>query len=460
MHIVRWIVAVVIFLTCMISWEFMSDKIYPYLEDLGETVHTYINFHKVKSEFDIAFKYHVDTMPANASDTLVPKFLHHIWLQENGDGRLENYAESRSTCTAVHKSEDGWQHWLWTEDIATEWVHTQYPQLYQNYTSYAQTIQRSNILRYLVLHHYGGIYLDLDLTCRQPLDELLHAPFLTSSTSKWPVGINNAFMLSRPQHPFLDHIIQDKRIQKRAREWPSPWLESMMSTGFMFLSNAWMDYVEYHKHPSYRDSVFVLADNHGRYAEHALGGKAKTPLFEHARAGSWHSWDASIVLFVEKRPVLAVVGLALVAFAWLVGMILGCYGRPHLCKGRTHRVRQEKHRNVRIDVTDSRKRRADALHSLERRRRRQVLPTHHATATPTRNTLSRYLATLAGPDQGASLSDGTHLRDSNDHMAPISLPPRTRSYPGSHAGRTSSIMIPPRNIGYGGRPSSIYDFAY
>ncbi|GAB7324528.1 hypothetical protein MBLNU13_g08434t1 [Cladosporium sp. NU13] len=232
----------------MISWEFISHTIYPYLEDLGETVHTYVNFHKVKSEFDIAFKYHVDTMPANASNALVPKILHHIWLQEHGDGRL-----------------------------------------YKNYTSYAQTIQRSNILRYLILHHYGGIYLDLDLTCRQPLDNLLHAPFLTSSTSKWPVGINNAFILSRPQHPFLGHLISDERIQEHARDWPSPWLESMITTGFVFLSNAWMDYVEIHKHPSYQDSVFVLADNHGKYAEHALGGKAMTPLFEHGRAGSWHA---------------------------------------------------------------------------------------------------------------------------------------------------------------------------
>ncbi|KAM0704509.1 hypothetical protein Q7P35_008743 [Cladosporium inversicolor] len=411
MQIVRWIVAFVIFATCMVSWEFISRTTYPFFEDLGETAHTYINFHKVKSEFDIAFKYHVDTMPADA------------------------------------------------KEIATEWVHTQYPHLYKNYTSYAQTIQRSNILRYLVLHHYGGIYLDLDLTCRQPLDELLHAPFLTSSTSKWPVGINNAFILSRPRHPFLGHLIRDERIEQHAREWPFPWLESMMTTGFMFLSNAWMEYVETHKRLSYRDSVFVLADSHGKYAEHALGGKAKTSLFEHARAGSWHGWDASIILAVEKRPTLAIAGLALLVSAYLVASLVACYGRPRLCRGRNHRERQENHWTVRRDITEARKKRAEALHSMERRRSRQVLPSHHATASPTHDAPSRVLAALA-PGRGVSLSDGTYLLDSNDSMAPISLPPRTGSYPGSHAGRTSSIMIPPRNTGYGGRPSSIYDFAY
>lgn len=233
----------------------------------------------------------------------------------------------------------------------------------------------------------------------------------------------------------------------------------MITTGFMFLSNAWMDYVEIHKHPSYQDSVFVLADNHGKYAEHALGGKAKTPLFEHGRAGSWHAWDAPIVLFVEERPNLAIAGLVLLVFAWFVAMLLGCCAPPRLCKGDKHRKRQERHWNLQRHVVDSRKRRADALHDMERRRQRQVLPTHHTTATPTRDTLSRFLAALA-PPQGASLSDGTYLHDSNDSIAPVSLPPRTGSYPGSHAGRTSSIMIPPRNTGYGGRPSSIYDFAY
>jgi hypothetical protein len=107
MHIVRWIVAIVIFATCMISWELISQTMYPYFEDLGETIHTYVSFHKVKSEIDIAFRYPVNATRANASSPLAPKILHHIWLQENSDGRLENYAESRGTCTAMHKSEDG-----------------------------------------------------------------------------------------------------------------------------------------------------------------------------------------------------------------------------------------------------------------------------------------------------------------------------------------------------------------
>jgi hypothetical protein len=262
--------------------------------------------------------------------------------------------------------------------------------------------------------------------------------------------------------PILDHIdlenlVYDERIEKHASEWPFPWLESMMTTGFMFFSNAWMDYVKNHKHPSYRDSVFLLADNHGSYAKHALGGHVETPLFIHGRAGAWHSWDARIVLSIEQKPVLAVVGLVLVMVAWLLAMLIGCCGRPRLCKGRKHRETDSKRRDVRRDVVEARKRRADNLHEMQRRRR-EVLPSHHTTP-PEHDSVSRLLAALA-PAQGASLFNGGYLTDNNDTVSPIALPPRATSYPGSHAGRTSSIMIPPRNTGYGGRPSSIYDFAY
>jgi mannosyltransferase OCH1-like enzyme len=153
----------------------------------------------------------------------------------------------------------------------------------ENYTSYEQTIQRSNILRYLLLHHYGGIYLDLDISCLQPLDNLLHVPFLTSSTSKRAVGVNNAFILAKPQHRFLDLLVHD-RIASHNRGWPSPWFEAMITTGYMFISNGWMEYVEQHKRFAREDPVYLLADDNGKFKGHALGGRVTTPLFKHGSA--------------------------------------------------------------------------------------------------------------------------------------------------------------------------------
>lgn len=196
------------------------------------------------------------------------------------------------------------------------------------------------MLRYLLLHHYGGIYLDLDITCQEPLDNLLHVPFLTSATSTKAVGVNNAFILSRPQHPFLADLIT-KRAEKHATKWLSPWFEAMISTGYIFLSNAWMDYVQHNPHPQREDAVFVLADENGEYKTHALGGTVDTPLFKHQAANSWHTWDARICIFMEQHLVLSIVFFICLVLLWLSFIIIACCGLPSPKRRQARRARQE-----------------------------------------------------------------------------------------------------------------------
>lgn len=356
--------------------------------------------------------------------------MHHIWLQEWDWDDMEKHNESRGSCTAMHRSEDGWEHKLWTDDNATDFVRTHYDSVMaNNYTNYRQKIQRSNVLRYLVLHHYGGIYLDMDLTCLAPVDELLHVPFLTTSTSIWPVGVNNAFMLARPEHPFLNRLVK-KRMVEHAREWPFPWFESMITTGFMFLSNGWMEWVEHRKNLRYMDSVFVLADKNGDYGTHALGGNVTTPLFVHERAGTWHTWDAPIFLAIEKHAMLLCVGLPLMVFVYLCLLLLACCGRPRgIPCVKSHRDRKA----ARQDAAEARRERADALREHDKRQR-------EAQA-------QRGAEGLRAPDTAP-----VHALYDDSIISPIP------SYTGG--GRTSSIMVPPRATILGGRPGSIYDYAY
>jgi mannosyltransferase OCH1-like enzyme len=62
---------------------------------------------------------------------------------------------------------------LWTDETAREFVQTHYPAHLQMYDSYTYPIQRADSIRYFVLHHFGGIYMDLDIGCRRKMDELL-----------------------------------------------------------------------------------------------------------------------------------------------------------------------------------------------------------------------------------------------------------------------------------------------
>lgn len=146
-------------------------------------------------------------------DAQVPRLVHQILLTSEADTdqanrqmtanmTLSRYRDAMASCKDLHKD---WTFHLWTDTTAAEFVTTNYPHLLRDYMSYAQTIQRTNILRYLLLHHFGGVYLDLDLKCRAPLDGLLHLPWLTPGA--FPSGINNAFILSKKGHPFLEFLI-------------------------------------------------------------------------------------------------------------------------------------------------------------------------------------------------------------------------------------------------------------
>ncbi|KAK3697081.1 hypothetical protein LTR37_017679 [Vermiconidia calcicola] len=176
-----------------------------------------------------------------------------------------------------------------------------YPKLLPHYLGYKQSIQRANILRYALLDHFGGVYLDLDITCLHPLDDLRHLPWLTPGA--YPAGVNNAFMLSRPRHGFLRHLLDG--VQSRDLSWGMPYIENMLSTGCMFFSNRWMSYVRSlakarHGMPE-EARVYILANQAGEMEPHMLRGAVTTPLFQHAGASSWHGWDAAVLVMIGNH---------------------------------------------------------------------------------------------------------------------------------------------------------------
>lgn len=59
---------------------------------------------------------------------------------------------------ALHPPEAGWEFKLWEDAEGDAFVKTEYPHLFDLYLGYDQEIMRSNVLRYLVLHKYGGVY--------------------------------------------------------------------------------------------------------------------------------------------------------------------------------------------------------------------------------------------------------------------------------------------------------------
>lgn len=156
---------------------------------------------------------------------VVPRIIHQVRL--GGLAMRPAWKEARSSCLALNPPEAGWEFRLWEDAEGDAFVQTEYPHLFELYRGYDQEIMRSNVLRYLVLHKYGGVYsepglpclsrlstifltsdlssppsVDLDLRCRVGLDPFLGEEFITPPAQ--PIGVNNAFVsLPSVQFPFV-----------------------------------------------------------------------------------------------------------------------------------------------------------------------------------------------------------------------------------------------------------------
>jgi hypothetical protein len=140
---------------------------------------------------------------------------------------------------------------LWPENWPIAFIEEKYPWFLPVFDAYPYNIQRADVIRYFALAYYGGTYLDLDLVysalvldwnfkrCHRRLDGLrTYSAWLRGTT---PIGISNDSMGTAPNHPFYLRVI--KRLERYARNWRLPYLTVMLSTGPLFLSIMWKEYL-------------------------------------------------------------------------------------------------------------------------------------------------------------------------------------------------------------------------
>jgi hypothetical protein len=143
------------------------------------------------------------------ADSPIPLFLHQTWKTLD---LPEDWAANARGWRDLHPT---WQYRLWTDEDNRTFIAQHYPDLLPAFDAYPYNIMRADMVRYCLLHHYGGVYADLDIECLRPLDELLTgagfvAVYEPEEQSAW-VGtdvLSNAFMASRPGHPFLEAVLR------------------------------------------------------------------------------------------------------------------------------------------------------------------------------------------------------------------------------------------------------------
>jgi mannosyltransferase OCH1-like enzyme len=251
--------------------------------------HTYLTWYRFSSGV-INFKDNFDTTmssyPLNQTSAkptytdLVPGILHHILIGNIDLKQRPTWITARQACLEWHPN---YEYKFWNDSSAEKLIREEYPWFLKTWKSYPYPIQRADSLRYFILYHYGGIFLDLDLHCRRSLGPLRRFEFI--SPAAYPVGISNGFIMASARHPFIKVLIDQLPLFNR--NFILPYATVMFSTGCMYLSA---------QYSLYNDRCHLrLLD----YKQHRLSGRVSTPLFHHYGSSSWHSNDASLIKIID-----------------------------------------------------------------------------------------------------------------------------------------------------------------
>ena len=151
---------------------------------------------------------------------LIPKIIHQVW--EGKDGPPPNFLlDVSQTWKEQHPD---WMYIFWDGEKINSFMSA-HPEYMKVYEAYRYAVQRWDMIRYLILYEYGGVYADLDYECIEPLDGLLenescclasdpeeHARIFNKSHI-----VTNAFMAVEAKHPLfkviLEHLLSDDPAQ-------------------------------------------------------------------------------------------------------------------------------------------------------------------------------------------------------------------------------------------------------
>jgi mannosyltransferase OCH1-like enzyme len=141
----------------------------------------------------------------------IPRIIHQTWKGRSLPTRYRKFAQT------WQRAHPGWRWRLWSDADNLTFVKRHYRQLLDRYLGYPFPIQRVDVIRYLILHRLGGVYVDMDFECYRPLSPLLQRRACVLSMEAAEHGrihqreriVSNAFMAAIPGHPLFASVIDD-----------------------------------------------------------------------------------------------------------------------------------------------------------------------------------------------------------------------------------------------------------
>lgn len=204
----------------------------------------------------------------------VPRLFHQLWKSKE---LPEKWKDNHIGCIALNPD---FKLILWTDEMIYNFIFFKYQWFYRLFVGYPYHIQRVDVARYFILYHYGGVYLDIDATCKVPFKEVISNMAKVENTlipSTDIHGVTNSFMVAKSGTKFFRYVTYELPSYASGPYTLIRHTTIIFSTGPMFLSHCVETFTE-------SDDIHILSipDYDEKY-------------FTHAKGGSWHSWDTEIV---------------------------------------------------------------------------------------------------------------------------------------------------------------------
>ncbi|KAF3924967.1 hypothetical protein AA313_de0200302 [Arthrobotrys entomopaga] len=228
---------------------------------------------------------------------LIPKIIHQTYKTAEIPERWKLPTQE------IRDKHPDYEYKLWTDESSREFIEKEYPWFLDTFDGYDHPIMRADVIRYFVLRKYGGVYIDMDVGCKRPLDPLLAYPAWARKTE--PTGISNDVMGAVPEHPFFVRVTDS--LQGYDRHWVMPYITIMASTGPLFLSIIWKKWTGQELDESARVRILMLPEQQ----------QHEWSFFRVYHGSSWHTSDAQTIFWMRQHvPHLVIGGFAL---AGLIG---------------------------------------------------------------------------------------------------------------------------------------------
>jgi len=187
----------------------------------------------------------------------IPKIIHQVW-SDIYEPLPEFFSHLMETWKEHHPD---WKYIFWDDGKMDDFMREFYPEYQIQCGTVKYAIQKWDLIRYFILHHYGGMYVDVDYECLESFEPLLEnnksCYFATEAARHADsIGVKNFFtnalMIAVPRHPFMWLVIESAfRELLIKRDYPNQLFEVLSTTGPLLLTHL------YNSHPDNSD-IYII----------------------------------------------------------------------------------------------------------------------------------------------------------------------------------------------------------